>query len=54
MDSKKLLVSDYDGTFYISDLDIKKTIGNINNFNDEIDAIPFYSNIKKEGAVLSE
>ena len=29
-------------------------IGNINNFNDEIDAIPFYSNIKKEGAVLSE
>ena len=32
MDSKKLLVSDYDGTFYINDLDIKKTIGNINNF----------------------
>ena len=29
---KRLLVSDYDGTFYISDLDIKKTIGNINNF----------------------
>ena len=29
-------------------------IGNINNFNDEIDAIPFYSNIKKERAVLSE
>lgn len=29
-------------------------IGNINNFNDEIDAIPFYSNIKKEGVVLSE
>src|SRR5699024_6898042 len=32
MDLKKLLVSDYDGTFYINDLDIKKTIGNINNF----------------------
>ena len=32
MDSKKLLVSDYDGTFYINDLDIKKTIDNINNF----------------------
>ena len=29
-------------------------IGNINNFNDEIDAIPFYSNIKKEGVVFSE
>ena len=32
MNLKKLLVSDYDGTFYINDLDIKKTIDNINNF----------------------
>ena len=29
-------------------------INNINNYNDEIDEIPFYMNIKKEGVVLSE
>lgn len=29
-------------------------INNINNYNDEIDEIPFYMNIQKEGVVLSE
>ncbi len=29
-------------------------INNISNFNNEIDAIPFYSTIQKEGVVLSE
>ena len=29
-------------------------IDNINNYNDEIDEIPFYMNIQKEGVVLSE
>lgn len=29
-------------------------INNIKTYNDEIDAIPFYSNIQKEGVVLSE
>ena len=29
-------------------------INNITNYNSEIDTIPFYSNIQKEGVVLSE
>lgn len=29
-------------------------INNIKNYNDEIDSIPFYANIQKEGVVLSE
>ena len=29
-------------------------INNISDFNNEIDAIPFYSTIQKEGVVLSE
>lgn len=29
-------------------------INNISNFNNEIDEIPFYSTIQKEGVVLSE
>ncbi len=29
-------------------------INNIENYNDEIDSIPFYANIQKEGVVLSE
>ncbi len=29
-------------------------INNITNYNDEIDSIPFYENIQKEGVVLSE
>lgn len=29
-------------------------IGNLDKFNNEIDTIPFYSNIQKEGVVLSE
>ena len=29
-------------------------INNIANYNDEIDSIPFYMNIQKEGVVLSE
>ena len=29
-------------------------ISNIKNYNDEIDSIPFYANIQKEGIVLSE
>ena len=29
-------------------------ISNIKNYNDEINSIPFYTNIQKEGVVLSE
>ena len=29
-------------------------INNIKNYNDEVDTIPFYANIQKEGVVLSE
>ena len=29
-------------------------INNITNYNNEIDSIPFYENIQKEGVVLSE
>lgn len=29
-------------------------INNIKSYNDEVDAIPFYANIQKEGVVLSE
>jgi len=29
-------------------------INNIKNYNNEIDTIPFYANIQKEGVVLSE
>ena len=29
-------------------------INNIKSYNDEVDTIPFYANIQKEGVVLSE
>ena len=29
-------------------------INNIKSYNDEVDTIPFYGNIQKEGVVLSE